>query len=109
MSHVVPGTDPPGAAAVLIPVKAFAEAKGRLAAVVEPGDRGVLDAAARGALLVIGLSDRWQQDGLGATRHAVAREATVPVLIVRRGLRPGGLAPRHSLTRYTWALSGRFG
>lgn len=76
---------------------------------VEPGDRGVLEAASRGSLLVIGLSDRWQQDGLGATRHAVARDAEIPVLIVRRGLRPGGLAPRHSLTRFTWALSGRAG
>ena len=37
---------------------------------VEPGDAGVLGAAARGSLLVIGLSDRWQADGLGATRHA---------------------------------------
>ncbi|MFQ5425703.1 MAG: BTAD domain-containing putative transcriptional regulator [Gaiellales bacterium] len=76
---------------------------------VEPGDRGVLEAASRSSLLVIGLSDRWRQDGLGATRHAVARDAQVPVLIVRRGLRPGGLAPRHSLTRFTWALSGRRG
>ena len=76
---------------------------------VEPGDAGVLGAAARGSLLVIGLSDRWQADGLGATRHAVARDAEVPVLIVRRGLRPGGLAPRHSLTKFTWALSGRVG
>ncbi len=76
---------------------------------VEPGDRGVIEAAERGSLLVVGLSDRWQQDGLGATRQAVARDANVPVLIVRRGLRPGGLAPRHSQTRFTWALSGRAG
>ena len=56
---------------------------------VEPGDAGVIEAAERGSLLVIGLSDRWQADGLGATRHAVARDAQVPVVIVRRGWRAG--------------------
>ena len=76
---------------------------------IPPGDQGVLDAITRGSLLVIGLSERWEKAGLGATRHTVARDANVPVLIVRRGLRPGGLAPRQSLTRFTWALSGRFG
>lgn len=65
----------------------------------------MLEAAADASLLVIGLSDRWRQEGLGATRLAVAQKAPVPVLIVRRGLRPGGLAPRESLTRFTWSLT----
>ena len=69
------------------------------------GDEGVLEAARESSLLVIGLSDRWRREGLGATRLAVARKASVPTLIVRRGLRPGGLAPRESLTRFTWSLT----
>jgi hypothetical protein len=28
------------------------------------------------------------------------------VLLVRKGLRPGGLAPPASLTRFTWTLAG---
>ncbi|MGI9557137.1 MAG: AfsR/SARP family transcriptional regulator, partial [Solirubrobacterales bacterium] len=36
---------------------------------VAPGDQGVLEAITRGSLLVIGLSERWEKDGLGATRH----------------------------------------
>jgi hypothetical protein len=28
----------------------------------------------------------------------------VPVLLVRGGLRPGGLAPDHTLTRFSWSL-----
>jgi hypothetical protein len=33
------------------------------------------------------------------------RSGRRPTLIVRRGLRPGGLAPREGLTRFTWSLS----
>jgi hypothetical protein len=35
--------------------------------VAEPGQIGILDAAADAALLVIGLSERWRTEGLGAT------------------------------------------
>ena len=72
---------------------------------VPRGDEGILEAAREASLLVMGLSDRWRQEGLGATRLAVAQKAPVPTLIVRRGLRPGGLAPRESLTRFTWSLT----
>jgi hypothetical protein len=37
-------------------------------------------------------------------RLAMAREAGAPTLLVRRGVRPGGLAPREHLTRLTWSL-----
>jgi hypothetical protein len=73
---------------------------------VPHGDEGVLEAARAASLLVLGLSERWRQEGLGATRLAVAQKAPVPTLIVRRGLRPGGLAPRESLTRFTWSMTG---
>src|SRR5206468_1752479 len=66
------------------------------------------DEPAPGPVLVpfvgAGLSDRWHKEGLGPTRGALTASATPPTLLVRRGLRPGGLAPRESLTRFTWSL-----
>jgi DNA-binding SARP family transcriptional activator len=64
----------------------------------------VLAAAADAAVVVVGLPERWTRDGLGRIRTALAVSARPPVLLVRRGLRPGGLAPRESLTRFTWTL-----
>jgi hypothetical protein len=52
----------------------------------------------------VGLPERWRRDGLGRVRGSLAGTARPPVLLVRRGLRPGGLAPRESLTRFTWTL-----
>jgi hypothetical protein len=59
----------------------------------------------RAGLIVIGLSDRWQSGGLGSGRLTVVRGASSPVLVVRGGLRPGGLAPSDSVTRYTRSLA----
>jgi DNA-binding SARP family transcriptional activator len=69
---------------------------------IPPGDDGVVQAAAGARLLVIGLSDRWRTDGIGPTRLAIQAAADAPVLFVRHGLRPGGLSPAHTLTRFTW-------
>ena len=71
---------------------------------VPPGKDGVLEAASDARLLVIGLSDRWRTEGIGPARAAVAASARVPTLFVRRGLRPGGIAPSETLTRFTWTL-----
>jgi hypothetical protein len=73
-------------------------------ALVPAGTEGVLEAAADGRLLVVGLSSRWRAEGIGASRLALAAAADVPTLFVRRGLRPGGLAPSETLTRFTWTL-----
>jgi len=32
----------------------------------------------------------------------------VPTVLVRGGLRPGGLAPGETLTLFTWSLAGRY-
>jgi DNA-binding SARP family transcriptional activator len=64
----------------------------------------VLGAAEKAAVVVVGLPERWRTDGLGHVRSALAANARPPALLVRRGLRPGGLAPRESLTRFTWTL-----
>jgi hypothetical protein len=71
---------------------------------VRAGGAGVLDASRDARLLVVGLSDRWRTDGIGHTRTAVALGAEVPTLFVRRGLRPSGVAPNETLTRFTWTL-----
>jgi hypothetical protein len=61
-------------------------------------------AAGDAALVVVGVPDRWRSDGLGVTRETLAEEAQAPVVLVRSGLRPGGLAPRESRTRFTWTI-----
>jgi hypothetical protein len=72
---------------------------------VAPGHAGAIEAAAGGGLLVIGLSERWTEEGLGMTRWAIAGSVSVPVLFVRRGVRPGGLAPDASITRFAWSVA----
>jgi len=73
--------------------------------VVDSGG-GILAASEGAGLLVIGLSDRWRQEGLGATRSEIAKASKVPVVFIRRGLRPGALAPRGDATRFTWSHAG---
>ena len=72
-----------------------------------PGEEGMLEASRDAGLLVVGLSTRWHDEGLGPARLRLAREATPPTLLVRRGLRPGGLAPAAALTRFTWSIRPR--
>lgn len=77
--------------------------------VAEPGREGIVAAASGAGLLVIGLSERWQKEGLGATRSEIARAAPAPTLFVRRGSRPGALAPAGDVTRFTWSSAGMTG
>jgi DNA-binding SARP family transcriptional activator len=72
---------------------------------VAPSDQAVLAAVADAAIVVAGLPERWKHEGLGRVRTVLAKSARPPVLLVRRGLRPGGLAPRESLTRFTWTIA----
>ena len=53
-----------------------------------------------------GMASRWRQEGMGATRGALLSSAA-PVIVVHRGARPGGLAPRDGQTRYTWTIAPR--
>ena len=70
-----------------------------------PPDPGSLAAAATGmGLVVVGLSRRWQQEGLGPARSALVGREAGATLLVRRGLRPGGLAPVGHETRFTWTI-----
>jgi hypothetical protein len=74
---------------------------------VAPGHQGIVEIVEDGGLVVIGLTERWTEEGLGQTRWEIARTAAAPVLFVRRGLRPGGLAPDVSATRYGWSVAGQ--
>jgi len=71
--------------------------------VAEPGRTGVLEAAEGAGLLVIGLSERWRQEGLGDVRSEIARSAPAATLFVRRGRRPGALAPQADVTQFGWS------
>ena len=71
---------------------------------VDPTPEHLLRAAGEAALVVLGVPERRLHEGLGPVRNALVRETSVPVLLVRRGSRPSGLAPRESQTRFTWSL-----
>jgi Kef-type K+ transport system membrane component KefB len=74
---------------------------------VESANGGLLEATRGAGLLVIGLSERWRSEGLGPVRAALAKAAQAPILFVRRGTRPGALAPREGgVTRFAWSRVG---
>jgi DNA-binding SARP family transcriptional activator len=70
-----------------------------------PGRRGVADAAEAAGALVVGLSERWRAEGLGRTRADLARQPPAPTIFIRRGARPGGLAPEETRSRFTWSMA----
>src|SRR5439155_19441383 len=71
----------------------------------EPSEIVAAAAAEECALVVAGLSDRWRAEGLGETRLTLARDAEPPPLLVKRGLRPSGVAPEGTMTRFTWSIA----
>jgi hypothetical protein len=70
------------------------------------GRAGVAEAAARAAVLIVGLSERWREEGLGRARGELARQPPTATILVRRGARPGGLAPAETRTRFSWSMAG---
>ena len=69
-----------------------------------PGE-GIAELAEGAGLLVVGLSDRWRNEGLGRLRGELAEKPPAPTVFVRRGARPGGLAPPETRTRFRWSLT----
>jgi DNA-binding SARP family transcriptional activator len=69
-----------------------------------PGREGVAVLAEGAGLLVLGLSERWRSEGLGDMRSALVASPPAPTVLVRRGLRPSGIAPQATLTRFTWSI-----
>ena len=70
----------------------------------DAGPDGAVVAASAAGVVVVGLSPRWRREGLGTSRRALL-EAVSSTLVVHRGARPGGLAPREQLTRFTWSIA----
>jgi DNA-binding SARP family transcriptional activator len=70
-----------------------------------PGRKGVMALAEGAGLLVVGLSERWRQEGLGRVRTALVDAPPAPTVLVRRGPRPGGLAPADTPTSFGWSLT----
>ncbi len=66
--------------------------------IVAAGPEGIL--AERGSLILASLP----AGELDRTRRALVERSRVPLLLVRAGLRPGGLAPERTLTRFSWSL-----
>jgi DNA-binding SARP family transcriptional activator len=73
--------------------------------IVEPAPAALVEVARSAGVVVVGLTDRWRATGLGRTRTALAVEPDVATVLVRRGLRPGGLAPPDDGTRFTWTIA----
>ena len=64
------------------------------------GLRGVVEPA---GAVIIGLTESWRSVGIGDARRALVA-AGAPLVLVHRGPRPGGLAPKESRTRFSWTL-----
>ena len=77
--------------------------------IVDPAPEALVAAAGDAGVVAVGLTERWRRDGLGRTRTALAANAAVPTLLVRRGLRPGGLSARAGDTRFTWTIATAVG
>jgi DNA-binding SARP family transcriptional activator len=71
----------------------------------EPSEEGLLGAVQAAAIVIAGISEQWRREGIGASRSALVRRSQPSTLLVHRGPRPGGLAPRESRTRFTWTLA----
>jgi hypothetical protein len=69
----------------------------------QPTEDALVAAVGGSTALVVGISPRWRQEGIGAPRLALARSGR-PIIFVHRGPRPGGLSPRETRTRFTWTI-----
>jgi DNA-binding SARP family transcriptional activator len=70
----------------------------------DPTADALLAAVRAATVVVTGFPTRWRAEGLGDLRSALVDDGRVPVVLVHRGTRPGGLAPRESRTRFSWSL-----
>ena len=70
------------------------------------GRSGVIALAEGAGLLVVGLSERWRQEGLGRMRGALVEAPPAPTVLVRRGRQPGAFVPPEAATRFGWSLTG---
>lgn len=69
------------------------------------GREGVMALAEGAGLLVVALSERWSDEGLGRLRERLVEAPPAPTLLVRRGVGARGLAPAKERTRFGWSLT----
>jgi DNA-binding SARP family transcriptional activator len=69
------------------------------------GEMNFLRHSSDASLLVLGMPDRWHREGIGSLRQRLARDAAARVLLVKKGARPGALAPRELSTIFAWSLA----
>ena len=67
-----------------------------------PGRRGVIEQARGAGLLVVGLPDRWREEGFGRMRDELVADPPAPTVLVRRG----AAADAPAMTHFTWSLTG---
>jgi DNA-binding SARP family transcriptional activator len=71
---------------------------------VAPTEEALVETVETASIVIVGVAPRWRSEGIGRIRRALVRDARPPVVVVHRGLRPGGLAPRETSTRFTWSI-----
>jgi hypothetical protein len=71
----------------------------------EPTEDALVAGVEGASLVVAGVAPSYRREGIGRMRRALVARAKAPVLLVHAGLRPGGLAPQGSRTRFTWSLA----
>jgi hypothetical protein len=54
---------------------------------------------------IVGLSERWREEGLGRVRGELAKQPSAPTVFAR-GTAGGGLAPAETRTRFSWSMAG---
>ena len=69
------------------------------------GVDSLVEASGEAGLVVVAVPDDWGDRGLGRVRAELADAGKATTIFVRRGLRPGGLAPRDGQTRFTWSIA----
>jgi DNA-binding SARP family transcriptional activator len=92
------------AAAALAIQRTFGVAAEPVLVRADPNTVGAV--AEEAALLVLGLSRRWPAESVGGVRRRIISATRSPAVLVKAGLRPGGLTPHENLTRFTWSLAG---
>jgi DNA-binding SARP family transcriptional activator len=69
------------------------------------GHGGIAAAAAGAGALLLGLSERWRDEGLGRARAALCAEPPCPVVVTCRGARSGLLSPPSRASRFPWSVT----
>jgi hypothetical protein len=69
-----------------------------------PSEEALRAAVEPATVVVAGFPSRWPLEALRDARLGLVHAGRPPVLLVHRGTRPSGLAPRESRTRFSWSL-----